>query len=591
MNKDKLIKLIQEAIKKQMLKAEEIKESESETVVKPGTGTDIGTDKSKKSKPGIPDRGAKPSVKIAPKAMFEIEKILQKNKKNKLENKNSFEKKMRTIEEHFKYKRFINEAPMRPEDEESANRIINTNIKSGLSGNEGSEETPFKNIEIFQKGDVDFKTISKLGTEEFDEVLRNAKEAGLISPMSMMQKTMLANMLEQRHKEQLENLALQIVKSTFGVEDRIMDKIEADLLGLQNGPSIEMDDEKSGSDLEQQFQETLESEYTPEEQAIIKKHIDKRFIQNALSMGAGYRSHKTIKDIKSQIEAIDPQLYQLYMEIMPNAELMTWQFDPKSTEIRTNMGKSELKFGQPQGEQGEEEQGEQGEEGEEGGMEDVREVTGAKASAYLFPILLHEVAKSVVEYLFAYSIEQIPQNMQKDVIDRADSYQEEHWMKLIGPRLWKYLHDAIDYIVHSRGDDYSIVSTLLYQLSMLEPDEFLQLIDDVLHDGPKAITTLQNMLDEIQQDIEEYEAENNGETPSPEDIVQGSDNSEEISNLIDDEMENLLSGVGLETSNEVAEDLTTMNVDNLNTMLQNALENEDYVTAAKVRDELNNRMN
>lgn len=591
MNKDKLIKLIQEAIKKQMLKAEEIKESESETVVKPGTGTDIGTDKSKKSKPGIPDRGAKPSVKIAPKAMFEVEKILQKNKKNKLENKNSFEKKMRTIEEHFKYKRFINEAPMRPEDEESANRIINTNIKSGLSGNEGSEETPFKNIEIFQKGDVDFKTISKLGTEEFDEVLRNAKEAGLISPMSMMQKTMLANMLEQRHKEQLENLALQIVKSTFGVEDRIMDKIEADLLGLQNGPSIEMDDEKSGSDLEQQFQETLESEYTPEEQAIIKKHIDKRFIQNALSMGAGYRSHKTIKDIKSQIEAIDPQLYQLYMEIMPNAELMTWQFDPKSTEIRTNMGKSELKFGQPQGEQGEEEQGEQGEEGEEGGMEDVREVTGAKASAYLFPILLHEVAKSVVEYLFAYSIEQIPQNMQKDVIDRADSYQEEHWMKLIGPRLWKYLHDAIDYIVHSRGDDYSIVSTLLYQLSMLEPDEFLQLIDDVLHDGPKAITTLQNMLDEIQQDIEEYEAENNGETPSPEDIVQGSDNSEEISNLIDDEMENLLSGVGLETSNEVAEDLTTMNVDNLNTMLQNALENEDYVTAAKVRDELNNRMN
>ena len=157
--------------------------------------------------------------------------------------------------------------------------------------------------------------------------------------------------------------------------------------------------------------------------------------------------------------------------------------------------------------------------------------------------------------------------------------------------MWKYLHDAIDYIVHSRGDDYSIVSTLLYQLSMLEPDEFLQLIDDVLHDGPKAITTLQNMLDEIQQDIEEYEAENNGETPSPEDIVQGSDNSEEISNLIDDEMENLLSGVGLETSNEVAEDLTTMNVDNLNTMLQNALENEDYVTAAKVRDELNNRMN
>jgi hypothetical protein len=590
MNKDKLLKLIQEAIEKQMSKAKEIEESETETPVKPGTGTDIGTDKSKKTKPGIPDRGAKPSVKPAPKAVFEVEEIIKSNKKNKLDNKKSFEKKIRTIEEHFKYKRFINEAPMRPEDEGSANRIINTNIKSGLSGEEGSEDTPFKNIEIFQKGDVDFKTISKLGTEEFDEVLRNAKEAGLISPMSMMQKVMLANMLEQRHKEQLENLALQIVKSTFGVEDRIMDKIEADLLGLQNGPNLDMDDESSASDLEQQFQETLENEYTPEEQAIIKKYIDKRFIQNALSMGAGYRSHKTIKDIKTQVEAIDPQLYQLYMEIMPNAELMTWQFDPKSTELRTNMGKSELEFEQPQGEQGEEGEGENGE-GEENEMQNVREVVGAKASAYLFPILLHEVAKSVVEYLFAYSIEQIPQKMQKDVIGRADSYQEEHWMKLIGPRLWKYLHDAIDYIVHSRGDDYSIVSTLLYQLSMLEPDDFLQLIDDVLHDGPKAIVTLENMLDEIQQDIEEYERENDGETPSPEDIIQGNDNSEEISNLIDDEMENLLSGIDVESSVQINNDLTTMNVDSLNTLLQNALEDEDYATASKVRDELNNRMN
>jgi hypothetical protein len=588
MNKDKLLKLIQEAIEKQMSKAKEIEESETQTPVKPGTGTDIGTDKSKKTKPRIPDRGAKPSVKPAPKAVFEVEEIIKSNKKNKLDNKKTLEKKLKTIEEHLKYKRFINEAPMRPEDEDSANRIINTSIKSGLSGEEGSEYTPFKNIEIFQKGDIDFKTISKLGTEEFNEVLRNAKEAGILSPMSMGQKFFLANMLEQRHKEQLENLALQIVKSTFGVEDRIMDKIEAELLKAETAQSdIKMDDESSASDLEQQFQETIENEYTPEEQAIIKKYIDKRFIQNALSMGAGYRSHKTIKDIKTQVEAINPQLYQLYMEIMPNVELMTWQFDPKTTELRQNAGKSELKFKQPQGEQGE---GENGEE-EENEMQNVREVVGAKASAYLFPILLHEVAKSVVEYLFAYSIEQIPQKMQKDVIGRADSYQEEHWMKLIGPRLWKYLHDAIDYIVHSRGDDYSIVSTLLYQLSMLEPDAFLQLIDDVLHDGPKAIVTLENMLDEIQQDIEEYERENAGETPSPEDIIQGNDNSEEISNLIDDEMENLLSGIDVESSVETNNDLTTMNVDNLNTLLQDALENEDYATAAKVRDELNNRMN
>jgi hypothetical protein len=461
-------------------------------------------------------------------------------------------KSIKLEQEKSRMKRLISEAPM---DIEPGEHEPHPSIRSGI---EGQSETPFSAVELFSKRRLDKSTIEKIGEEEFSALVRHLGEVGKLSMMEIQNTLGMILNSERRHKDALENLAKQIVQRKFGLSDEVMQMIEAK---LKNPGEIEPPEDNDDPEDE------VEAQFTPEELEIIKKHVDKRIVHNALMMGAGYRAHKVFDELKNSLDGIDERLYPLYRSLMPNVEIFMWKMPVEEMFGQRQMwGKSEMKCD--------------------------GDTCKAEASAIIFPVLLHEVAKAAVEILFLQHLADIQEKhgepVAKEVVKKADSYYDEHWLKLIGPNFWKYLHDALTFVVQEEGEDYTIIAYVLNRMASMEPEEFMELMDDTIHDGPRAIEKIKQIVRQVRDEIEAYE--NQGEeVPAPEEVFPP-EHEEEIAALLAQNQDDLLTRTPDEE--KVApptKQLVDMDITELNDELQRALEYEDYKRAAAVRDEINSR--
>lgn len=478
----------------------------------------------------------------------------------------------RVLEEKLKFKRFLNEkAPM--DFDPSNNYRPASNFQSGI---EGKSQSPFSDIEFLQKKELSQSTLERLGSEEFNRVVSNIQQIGKMEVGAIMTAINSIKTIEASHRGSLENLAIEAVARNFGLPDDIKSKLRPKLVShLSMSENIMLDDAPILTEDEKRKNPLRKAtvSLSPEQQVIAKKLINKRIIQNALSMGSGYQAHRLFTEIRPAINAIDPRLYPLYEKVMGNMEFHLWTIE-FSVNSRVVLGKSWTAES-------------------DGINEDTNnegEIIG-HAQATIFLILLHEVAKVAVELLFLQSVfnisEEHGEDMYKYVLSKSDSYAEEQWMKLVGPVLWKYLHSAISFIVGERGDDFTIVSYLLNKISLLPPQGFLNLMNKVVNDGGAAIRQLEIMLDEINQDIADYEAQNNNQTPQPEDIMPEPD-YDNIENLMS-QVNNILTNHKEPEGIQNHKPFNQMSVEELKTFVNIAIEAGEYDLAAEANDEIETR--
>lgn len=472
----------------------------------------------------------------------------------------------RVVNEKKRMNRLIQEAPMEIEPGQDQ---PDDSIRSGI---EGRSETPFSAIELFSKTRLNQTAIEKIGSEEFNGIVRHLATTRRLNMQEIFNVLNMIVRYEMPHRNALQDLSKNIVQRKFGLSDEIMDMINPE---LKNPGQIEAPDTDNDTP-----EEEAEEHFTPEELEIIKKHTDKRIIHNTLMMGAGYRAHKIFDELKNALDGIDPRLYPLYNSIMPNVELFMWKMPVEEMYgARQMWGRCDIV-----------DDNEQQDDGEEQGEGEEKEVS-CQAQAIIFPVLLHEVAKGAVEILFLQHLADVQEKygeaVAKKVVKNADSYYSEHWLKLIGPQLWKYLHDALTFVVNEENEDYGIIAYVLNRMASMEPEVFVSILDDTIHDGPQAIEKIRRIVSQVRNDIEAYENQNN-EQPTPEDITPAQeDNSDEIANLLAQTQDQLLNTP--ENERPQPKKLEDMEVDELNNELQTALDLEDYDRAVQIRDILNAR--
>lgn len=344
-----------------------------------------------------------------------------------------------------------------------------------IDGIENKKETIFSNVDFFNGGENGYTTIEKISSEEFESITRELQAIGKMSPIEISNSLLAIMTLEKTHIKELEELAIKKVKEQFGIPDSVMEKV-----------SVKLTIDVPQGDIYSKKSKSIEC-FSEEEKELIKKHVEKRKIQNALMMGAGFRAHTTFNSIKEDLDKIDPRLYDLYQKTMPNISFLIWQM-PLENMMDQSFAAGVSKINK-----------------------DKNGNVSANATAMIFPILLHETTKTVLELLFSNYIVDISkkhgEKIAKEIINQSDIPMEEVWMKRVGPTLWKYLHNIFDYIIkHDRLGDYKLISYLINKISLMEPEKFVIFMNNLLYNSDAALEEINSMIDEIEDKIEAYKA-------------------------------------------------------------------------------------
>jgi hypothetical protein len=101
---------------------------------------------------------------------------------------------------------------------------------SVMQGVEGNKKTTFSDSEFFKGGRPNYSTLEKIGSEEFNKIIRDIKNVGQTNILQNSILLQLIMSIEQPRKKQLEELAIKKVKEQFGIPNDVMDKITARLV-------------------------------------------------------------------------------------------------------------------------------------------------------------------------------------------------------------------------------------------------------------------------------------------------------------------------------------------------------------------------
>jgi hypothetical protein len=322
--------------------------------------------------------------------------------------------------------------------------------------------------DIFPEGDI-ISSEMKLIRERFKEVVKRCREAFdmdtvdndviMSEQMNLVHEAMG---LEAPNKAALEQLAVEMIMEEFDIPEGSVD-FEAELTSHIDHSAI--------NDVPK---ETLGEEFNDHEEIVrANAEVKKRRAINALIQGASKSVNHMFHMVHEELSDMNSRLPGTYKKMMSAADMMYYIIPDMDKQIKG--GCSECDYT----------------ENEDGSIKPV-----IKAKGMVFPVLIHELCKGVMEVLSTNGLP-TQENVAQYVIDKADFMQAEPWDMRFGPAIWRKFCDAIP------ADDFKLKHYVYTDLASMEPEEFSGVMKEVIAGTKRGKSKIAEMVKGIKKQLEE----------------------------------------------------------------------------------------
>ena len=388
-----------------------------------------------------------------------------------------------------------------------------------IEGKLKSQEHPLGGHQAFPDVDKDgipdnFEEL--IASQRFQDVVQKVKDAtGVenidpqtfmsLQPM-LMQAAQRILQIESQNKEVLENLAVELVVSEMGIPEGDLQfdaKLEKpNMSGMQQKPK------EKKKKKEPEFPNfEMEDEAAKRLQKLDLEKQKRRFI-NSLIQGSAKKAHYMYHLVNEKLNDVNPDLVGLYSIVMSVNDLMYWVMPDMEGMIggggaeQAMAGKEELDL--------------------------KTDPPTIKAKGLMFPILVHELYKGVMEYVSAHGLPSDP-DMAQEVIGMEDTLPAEVWDLRLGPVIWEKFLEVYPDDFFDSDEQKRIKNYFYFKFVSLEAEQFLSLAKEILSGSQKGKDQVKKMIDEIvnqlkQEDYEDASGEttpqidNTPQTPSVEEL-------------------------------------------------------------------------
>jgi hypothetical protein len=349
--------------------------------------------------------------------------------------------------------------------------------------------------------------------------------------MEMMSKVPRILQIESRHRDELEQLAIEssleeteIPSDWFEIEANL-NRTPIDVSNFRYQPEEEEEEEEDEKE-PLSFPSFDIEDLTDEEIFELEKH--KRNIINAIIQGAAKKGHYVFQkpEIKARLDAIDPSLYRDYLGIMAINDFLYFTME-QMIEMMSQTGNGVAGKVELDSNDSDDEGGDEGEQ---------KPDTVIRAYGLMFPILCHEIIKGLEEAKGRHGLPQDSELAQK-VMGQTDILSNEPMQLRIGPEIVEKIRFALPDEMFE-PENKGLINWFHIILYQIPAKEFLEVIGNAISDDQSKVKKATSRFEEIMREAKEMKSEYENYKEE-----EGIDSDEEDED--DDDLDDFLGSLGI----------------------------------------------